>query len=397
MTKIIPKGLYCGEITVPPSKSILHRALICAAFADGESVIHNFAVCDDVIATVECLRKLGAAIKIKGSDAVVKGTSVEDIPDGVTLDCRESGSTLRFLIPFAIISGKTMRFKGSERLLSRPMEAYQTLCDRNGIDMHIEDGALFVSGEKLENGFFTVDGSVSSQFVSGLMLALPHLHGYSVIEVEGETVSKPYIAMTLSVLSSFGVNLSVSDRIVVPSCAGTLPTEYTAEGDWSAAAPLFALNAVGSEITVKGLENASCQGDRAIKLLLGRLKRGKAEIDVTDCPDLAPVLMAVAPFFYGAHLTGTDRLEGKESDRGRAMAEELGKFGVPVTVGEGFIDVGEVDEFPEDVTVSSRSDHRIAMALTVILSYTGGKVEGEEHVSKSFPDFFTLLDQIREK
>ncbi len=392
----IEKTTYSGKITAPPSKSAAHRRLICAALSEGKSVIRGISQSEDMKATIDCIRSLGASVEVDGDTVTIVGCDPKKRGKAV-LNCRESGSTLRFLVPLCLLSDKEATLNGSERLLSRPLEPYEEICVAQGMDYILTENDLTVKGP-ISSGHFRLRGDISSQFVSGLMFALPLVCGFSVIELIPPVMSASYIAMTVEALNEFGVRVEVTedDRIIIPGGQKYKPTDCEVEGDWSNAAFFLALNTLGSDIEIEGLRRRSLQGDEAIIKYLGKLSRTCPTIDISDCPDLAPILMATASALNGVILTNTDRLKIKESDRGEAMAEELRKLGVPVTVGDNEITVTA----PEHLTsptepLFGHNDHRIVMALSVILSLVGGEIDGCEAVNKSFPDFFEILDALK--
>lgn len=391
MIATISAGTAFGRVEAPPSKSMAHRYLICGALSDG-SVIHNVAFSEDIKATLGCLKALGARVEIDGADVRIGGLRSELIPDGAELFCGESGSTLRFLIPLCLLSGKKITLRGTERLMSRSLSVYGDICAAQGIEFSERSDSVTVCG-RLSPGKYSVKGNVSSQFISGLMLALPLLSGDSVIDITDGLESAAYLNMTLKALADFGVRISRTDEstVYVKGSCFFKPRELTVEGDCSNAAFFEALNSVGGNVAVAGLKKNTCQGDAVYRKLFGKLVRGCPEIDVSDCPDLAPVLMAVAAANNGVHLTGTHRLKIKESDRGQAMAQELLKFGCKAEVGENEIRVyGRKPKRPE-LPLSGHNDHRIVMALSVLCSVTGGEIYGAEAVSKSFPNYFEKL------
>lgn len=390
----IPKTLYRGTVTAPPSKSAAHRMLICAGLAEGTSVIHGISQSEDMKATLDCLSAMGAVWHREGNTVTVTGADPRKRGEA-TFPCRESGSTLRFFLPLCLLSEREAVMTGSTTLLSRPLDVYEQICLSQGLLFDRGEDRLTVGGP-LCGGHFRVAGDISSQFISGLMFTLPLRGGYSVIELIPPVMSGSYIAMTAQALGAFGIRVELTDnRILIPGGQRYEPRELTVEGDWSNAAFFLALNALGSEIEVEGLLRETLQGDAVIRRLLGRLGRGCPTIDVGDCPDLAPVLMASAAALNGVTLTNTDRLKIKESDRGAAMAEELAKCGVSVTVGDNLITVEAPGELKTpDVPLSGHNDHRIVMACAVLLTRVGGAIEGAEAVSKSFPDFFEVLHAL---
>ncbi|MBP5255718.1 MAG: 3-phosphoshikimate 1-carboxyvinyltransferase, partial [Clostridia bacterium] len=338
------KSSYCGEVAAPPSKSFSHRALICAALCAGRtSRIENLLICDDTEATIGCLRALGADISVEGGTATVRGfDAFSAVPSG-HMKCGESASTLRFLLPVAMLGGKETVFEAGSRLADRPLDVYGEIALNQGLCLY-RDGDLFHACGPLMPGYYRIPCDVSSQFASGLMLALNCCKGVSVIELTTGPVSAPYILMTAGVMRSFGANVDITGNRIIIRGGGYRPCSYTVEGDWSGAAPFFALNALGNSIEVKGLKNDTFQADRAIRLLLGKIRRSDALIDVSMCPDLVPLLMAVSPFFYGATLIGTDRMRFKESSRAEVMAGEMLKFGFRAEVGDDSVRIFGANE-----------------------------------------------------
>ena len=390
----IPKTSYRGTVKAPPSKSDAHRLLICAGLSEGTSVIHGISESEDMKATLDCLTALGAVWTKEGDTVTVTGVDPRKRGE-TTLPCRESGSTLRFFLPLCLLSEKEATLKGSETLLNRPLDVYEQICLSQGLLFDRGEEGITVAGP-LGGGHFRVPGDISSQFISGLLFTLPLLSGYSVIELLPPVQSASYIAMTVSALAKFGIRVEVTENsLIIPGDQCYRPKELTVEGDWSNAAFFFALNALGSDLEIEGLERETLQGDAVIRRLLGRLGRSCPTIDIGDCPDLAPILMATAAALNGAVLTNTDRLKIKESDRGAAMAEELAKFGVTVTVGDNVITVEAPEELtPPTVPIDGHNDHRIVMANAVLLTLVGGEIAGAEAVKKSFPDFFEILNGL---
>ena len=394
MTVTVLPTRYRGRITAPPSKSVAHRLLIGAGLAEGESVIRGVSDSEDMKATLDCLTALGASWRREGDVVTVRGVDPRSREKAI-FPCRESGSTLRFFLPLCLLSEKEAVMTGSERLLSRPLDVYETIALEQGLLFDRGEAGLTVAGP-LSGGHFRGPGDISSQFVTGLLFALPLTEGYSVIELLPPVMSGSYIAMTLDALARFGVSVEVGDAgIVIPGGQRYQPEDMTVEGDWSNAAFFFALNALGSEIEVEGLARETRQGDAVIRRLLGKLGRGRPTIDIADCPDLGPILMVTAAALNGATFVNTDRLRIKESDRGAAMAEELAKCGVSVILGDNEITVESPSLLtPPAVPLSGHNDHRIVMACAVLLSLVGGRIEGAEAVAKSYPDFFKALDSL---
>ena len=394
-TVTIHPGTARGIFVAPPSKSAAHRALICAGLAKGESVIENIFLSDDIAATVDCLQALGAHIHIDGNTAHVTGCTPTTRQKSTTLPCRESGSTLRFFLPLALLSNVPAVMTGSERLMQRPLDVYETLGQAHHFSITHRSNEILVQG-RLSPGVFSLRGDISSQFVTGLCFALPLLTQDSQICLLPPVESQSYIALTRTILEIFGVRTESPDRhnIIVPGNQHYHATHYTVEGDHSGAAFFHALNTLGGHVNIQGLHPDSSQGDRVGTVLLSELQKGYAHIDLSDCPDLAPILFAVAGILHGATFTGTHRLKIKESDRAHAMQQELKKCGISLDVGENEVIVhGSTPHFPS-VPIEAHNDHRIVMAMAVLLTQTGGVIQDAQVVRKSMPDFFARLEAL---
>ena len=394
-TVTIHPGTARGIFVAPPSKSAAHRALICAGLADGDSVIENLSLSDDIAATVDCLQALGAHIHIDGNTAHVTGCTPTTRQKSTTLPCRESGSTLRFFLPLVLLSNVPAVMTGSERLMQRPLDVYETLGQTHHFSITHRSHEILVQG-RLSPGTFSLRGDISSQFVTGLCFALPLLTQDSQICLLPPVESQSYIALTRTILEIFGVRTESPDKhnIIIPGNQHYHATRYTVEGDHSAAAFFHALNTLGGHVSIQGLHHDSTQGDRVATFLLSELQKGYAHIDLSDCPDLAPILFAVAGILHGATFTGTHRLKIKESDRARAMQQELKKCGISLDVGENEVIVhGSTPHFPS-VPIEAHNDHRIVMAMAVLLTQTGGVIQDAQVVRKSMPDFFARLEAL---
>ena len=395
MKVTICPGKASGIVAAPPSKSMAHRALICAALSQGTSRISGLAYSEDILATLDCLRALGAVCTVDGDTVTVTGTDPLRAAPSQPLCCRESGSTLRFFIPLALLCGKTVTFTGTETLLSRPLGVYEQLCREQGSLYEHSADSLRVCG-KLAGGTYALPGDVSSQFITGLLLALPLTEQDSRIQITTTAESKSYIDLTLQVLGAFGVKAHWEDNhtLFVPGNQQYTARDMTVEGDHSAAAFFGALNCLGGTVTVQNLASDSLQGDKVFPQLMQRLCDGCPEVDLTDCPDLAPVLFALAAAKNGGRFIGTHRLKLKESDRAQAMAKELSAFGTKVTVEENAVTIEPLAFHAPRRVLWGHNDHRIVMALAVLLTLTGGQLDGAQAVRKSFPDFFEKLRQL---
>ncbi|MBE6677578.1 MAG: 3-phosphoshikimate 1-carboxyvinyltransferase [Ruminococcaceae bacterium] len=394
MTVTIKPAKAKGAATAPPSKSMAHRLLICAGMCEGESLIHGVSYSEDVSATIDCLRNFGALVERVGDGRTVRVCGVDmtkAYPKSV-LRCRESGSTLRFFLPLALLSGREAVLTGAASLLKRPMIVYKELCDFKDLKYEQKDESITVKG-KLPAGRYTVSGNISSQFISGMLFALPFAEGNSYINITPPIESRPYLDLTLSALNSFGLQASWKDdhTLYIPGGQRAVPCECSVEGDFSNSAFLDALNVLGGDVTVEGLSDESLQGDREYKKMFELLKIGAPALHIGDCPDLGPVLFALAAACNGGVFSGTRRLRLKESDRSFAMTEELKKFGVSSTIHEDSVVIYPADFHAPTEPLCGHNDHRIVMSLAVLLTKVGGIITGAEAVNKSYPEFFETL------
>lgn len=407
--KVIPSKLS-GAITVPPSKSAAHRAIIAAALAEGESIIQNVDLSSDIRATIGACEQLGCTVEIAEAEPFCTLTIRGGLKpqNGALIDCAESGSTLRFMIPVACTQTGERTFTGRRRLPQRPIDSYLQIFDEQGIPYNRPYGAnlpLTISGA-LKPGKFRMDGRVSSQFVTGLLYALPLLDGDSQIEVIGGFESRGYVDLTVDMLRRFGVVIgSEGDRFLISGSQVYKPQRIAVEGDWSQAAFFLVAGAISGGVRVAGFDGNSLQPDSVIVELLMRMgadiswegdefvsapvRLQGIEIDVSQCPDLVPPLAIAAAFAQGTtHITGAARLRIKESDRLSALAQNLNALGIKaeeqpdgLTIHGGTMAGGEVDSF---------GDHRIAMAFSIAaaVSRQGIVIRGAQCVDKSYPKFF---------
>lgn len=391
----IKKSKAFGKVTAPPSKSVLHRMLICAALSSGESTIQNVDYNEDVSATLDCLEALGAKVE-KGKNSVkIVGLNPFEIEGNAVLPCRESGSTLRFLVPLAMLSEKSVTFKGSEKLFSRPLSVYEEIARKNGFEFIKKKDGLTVCG-RLKAGEYFVPGNVSSQFITGLLFALPFCGGESRINITSILQSKSYVDITLWVMKKFGVSATWQNAgtLYLSSKETFKSFDCTAEGDCSAAAFLDAFNLFFGSVFVLGLDPNTLQGDRVYKKFFEKLEKGSPVLDIADCPDLAPILMTVAAAKNGVTLKNTARLKMKESDRGEAMKKELSAFGAKIDVFENEIVVHKAPLHAPNRVLCGHNDHRVVMSLAVLSSVFSGEINGAEAVSKSFPEFFEAIKNL---
>lgn len=412
MNVSIEKSTARGEISAPPSKSYAHRYIIGAALARGESEIENVCLSEDIRATIDCARTLGASVVFDEATEKPQTIRIAGIAgkakSGGEFFCRESGSTLRFFLPLALScrcnseknASTPAIFRGSPRLIERGISVYEEAF-KNSVqfEKRIADGngEVSVCG-KILPGKYALRGNVSSQFFTGLLFALPLLNGDSELEILPPAESAGYIDLTLETLKIFGVKVekTAKNAWFIAGNQHFRAGKFRVEGDYSNAAFLYAFNALGGDVKISGLNENSLQGDKVCTQLLKRLTESFTEADLSDCPDLAPVLFAIAAAKHGALFSGTRRLKIKESDRAEAMREELEKFGAIVKIAENEVkiipppDGLQTPEFP----LSSHGDHRIAMAVSVLFSLTGGTISDAEAVKKSYPDFFEDLSSL---
>ncbi len=410
MTKWIAPSKLEGRARAPASKSMMQRAIAAALLSEGETVLHNPTSCRDALAALRVAGQLGAAVRRSDDRVVIQGGFR---PRQRELDCGESGLAVRMFTAIAALHEAALTLTGTGSLLKRPMGLVQQPLQELGAEVHTHNGfvPLTVKGP-LRGGRAKVDGSLSSQFVTGLLMALPRAEGNSQLVVEN-LKSKPYIDLTLRVLADFGVSVENHDYEGFYIEAGQTyrARQYTIEGDWSGAAFLLVAAALAGRVELFGLDPQSCQADRAILEALTlagarveieqdsvvvtgqRLKT--FEFDASHCPDLFPPLVALAAHCPGKSvIKGADRLQHKESNRAAVLKQEFGNLGIDIELSGDWLIVrgGAVG----GGTVDSHNDHRIAMAAAAAAVAAGGevKVTGWQAVHKSYPDFFKDIAKI---
>lgn len=389
--KILPSKTS-GEVSAPPSKSFAHRYLIGSVLSRGKCVIKNIADSDDISATLSCIEQLGGSVTKDGNIVTVIPTNEKQIENAV-FDCKESGSTLRFFIPVVLATGaKNCTFLGSERLLARGIKEYEKLFENSDIIIKSDEKSIEVNGT-LSAGNYEISGEVSSQYTTGMLFALSRLSGKSTLKITGNAESRAYVDMTIKVLKDFGADIAEPEKnfFEINGKGRLSPGEFTVEGDWSNAAFLIALSRLLGTISISGLNENSVQGDRFLSVAFDALDGENAEIDLKDCPDLAPILFAYAAYKNGGKFINTRRLRVKESDRANVMAEELKKFGANVKVYENSVEIEKTQLKPPIVPLCGHNDHRIVMALSVLAAVFGAEIDGAEAVNKSYPDFFRVI------
>lgn len=412
MNKTVSRSEVKGAIKAPTSKSYLQRALAMALLAKGKSVILDPNYCDDVLAAINVIQDLGAEVKAEADRIVVKSAG-DVIPISSEVNCGESGLCARMFAPIIALSGRevTLRVEGS--LQKRPLGMVQDALLYLGVDCDTQQGfAPMVIKGPIEPSELEVDGSISSQLLTGLLIALTKAEGVSVVKVDS-LKSKPYIDMTLDIINFFGGKVENNNYEVFTVHGEQIfpAKKYRAEGDWSAAAFLLVAGAVSGYIELFGMSFDSKQADMAIvdvlkmvgadvlvdadSILVNRSELKAFEFDATDCPDLFPPLVVLAANCVGqSKIHGTSRLKHKESDRGKVLIEEFSKLGVEVVIDDNTMIVkgGKI----KGGKVFSHEDHRIAMA-TAIAGLNADKpviIEGTQCVSKSYPEFFEDLKDL---
>lgn len=372
-----------GNLTAIPSKSQAHRLLICAAFSEAPCTLICSETNDDIAATADCLNALGAEIqRIPSGYAIIP---VSKLPDSAHLHCRESGSTLRFLLPVVGALGVDATFHMEGRLPKRPLSPLWEEMERMGCHLSRPSEDTIRCQGKLHGGEFHIDGSVSSQFISGLLMAAALLPENSCIQIDGQLQSAPYVAITQDVLQRFGIDTACFSLSGGQKLHG--PDIIPVEGDWSNAAFFLAANAIGSQISIKNLNESSQQGDKAILDCLTKLS-AFCQISVRDIPDLVPILAVVAGCRHGAVFHDIQRLRLKESDRVASVQQMLSALGAAVQVTEDTMTV--LPASYRGCTIDSVGDHRIAMAAAIAATVASGDViiKGAESVNKSYPSFW---------
>ena len=420
MRAVVHPGPAHGCVRAPSSKSVAHRALLAAALAEGETILENVTPSADVRATLAAVRAFGAVAEpLPGEALRVRGVPLPLAPRDA-VDCGESGSTLRFLVPLLALTGAEVTLTGRGRLPQRPQEIYRALFSARGLPFETGPAGLRFRGP-LTAGEYRLSGAVSSQFITGLLLALPLLDGDSVLKIEPPFESRPYVELTLDVLARFGVAAHWQDglSLFIPGGQRYRPVpRFAVEGDHSQAAFFAALGALAGEVCCAGLRPASAQGDRVIFDLLARMGAPAAGgeggtplccrrsplrpgiFDLADCPDLGPILTVLCCFCGGvSRIEHAGRLRYKESDRIAAMQAELAKLGLAVRCeGDALIvpGIGEKACRAPAAPLCGWNDHRVVMALAVAAARADGPVtiEGADAVEKSYPRFFEDLQSV---
>lgn len=398
--KILPSKLT-GTVNAPPSKSDAHRAIIAAALCKGVSTIKNVAMSDDIKATLSAVAAMGANVKMDGNTLTISGGSFNK---ACIIDCNESGSTLRFMLPIVASVGIEAEFRGSGKLPQRTYKELARSLTLRGTAFSTTEGLPTVVSGKLEGGLFEILGDISSQFISGLLFALPVLDKPSQIIIRGKKESAAYIDMTIATLRAFGITIKTTENgYYIEGGQSYKPTDYTVEGDWSNSAFWLAAGCLGGDVTVTGLNCDSPQGDKNLLEILAAIgaeitindgicvKNAKNAflLDASQIPDLAPILCVIAANCEGESvITNAERLRFKESDRIQSTAALLRGFGLQCTeLPDGIKVLG--GKFKGGI-IDGSGDHRIVMSAAIAAAFSekGAIITGADAVRKSYPDFF---------
>jgi 3-phosphoshikimate 1-carboxyvinyltransferase len=407
-----------GTIQAPTSKSSMQRACAAALLAEGETIISNPGKSNDDLAALDVIKSLGAIVEVKNEELRIKnsGTLV-----GNEINCGEAGLGIRMFAPIAALNNNEITINGTGSLLTRPMNFFDEIFPQLGIKIKSNNGKLPIKIQgPLQPKNITIDGSLSSQFLTGLLFAYGRSAKEQVTITVSNLKSKPYIDLTLQVMKHFGYDVVnnnyesfiINPKPLTPKPLNLTPINYTVEGDWSGAAFLLVMGAVAGEITIKGLDVTSTQADKAIlqalnmskarlsiedtQIVIAPAKLQAFHFDATECPDLFPPLVALASYCEGTTvIEGVKRLEHKESDRGLTLQQEFGKIGVSITLQDDLMLI-KGGEGVKGATVHSHHDHRIAMACAVAGLKAVGEtiIEEAEAINKSYPDFYDHLKAL---
>lgn len=409
--KIQPKSLS-GKIIVPPSKSLAHRAIICASLARGRSIIKNIEYSKDIEATIACMKELGTIIFKHDDYLEIDGTTTF-FKNKCEMNCEESGSTLRFMIPISLVDFANVHYIGKGQLGKRPLNVYYQIFEKQKIPFLYRENVLdlYIQGQLKADEFF-IPGDVSSQFISGLLFALPLLDGDSIIHITTPLQSKSYIDLTLQMLKMFGIDIgNKGNDYYIKGNQSYQPCDYMVEGDYSQAAFYFVANAFHNPIILKGLNTESLQGDKEIIDILKRMgctfinnedecymecqQLNATEIDASQCPDIIPALALACSQAKGtSRIYNAKRLRIKECDRLKATVEVLRQWGIDVIekedemlISKGTIKGGEA---------SSYNDHRMAMmeAIASTIAKQPIVIDNKECVKKSYPSFWEHFSML---
>lgn len=403
-----------GKVVVPPSKSLSHRAIIAASLANGKSKISNIIYSDDINATIDAMTSLGASIEKYEDYLIINGSHPKRITN--TINANESGSTIRFMIPIALTVDAPITFEGRNNLVNRPLDVFTSIFDEFGIKYERGEKYLPLTVYNgLKPGVYRVRGDISSQFITGLLYALPLLNGDSKIEITTKLESKGYIDLTMDVLKKFGIIINTLDykTFDIKGNQEYKPLDYTVEGDYSQVAFWAVANTLGAELDILCMNENSYQGDKKIiddinsfggkvyfkdgKFISESSNTHSATIDFANSPDLGPIETVLAALSSGhSTFTSIERLRIKECDRVSAMVMELSKLGANIYDLKDTMEIDGVREFNGDLNLDSHNDHRIVMALAIasIKCMSPIKIYNAGAIKKSYPHFFKAFEAV---
>jgi 3-phosphoshikimate 1-carboxyvinyltransferase len=410
MERCLEPSAIKGTLKAPASKSMTQRAIAAALLADGQSIIHNPSYCDDSLAAMSIAVGLGARVEPQVNELKINGSAVLKEPK---LNCGESGLAIRMFSPIAALYPAEIKMVGANSLKKRPMFMIEEALNQLGVKCTSSGGFLPLTIEgPIVGGHCEIDGSISSQLLTGLLMALPLAAGNSEIRVNN-LKSKPYIDMTIQILKSFGISVENRDYSLfrIQGNQKYIPQNYTVEGDWSGGAFLLVAGAINGQLCVRGLRSDSMQSDKLIvnalenagahiisgenQIEITRSELKAFEFDATESPDLFPPLVALASYCEGiSTIKGVSRLIYKESDRAKALQEEFSKMGIKIEINDDLMFV--IGGKPQGARVESHDDHRIAMAIAVASLGATGKVSirDSQCIAKSYPGFFDDLRHV---
>ena len=404
--KIIKADKLVGELSPPPSKSVLHRYIIASSLAKGVSKIENISFSEDIIATIEAMKKLGAKIEQKDNYLLIDGSDTfKNLNENIEIDCNESGSTLRFLFPLSIVKENKVLFKGRGKLFKRPMTPYFENFEKYKIKhSYIDENAILLEGQ-LKAGIYEIDGNISSQFITGLLFSLPLLDGKSKIIINGKLESSNYIDISLDCLSKFGIKIinNSYQEFVIEGNQSYKVGNYRTEADYSQAAFFLVANAIGSKIKINDLSEDSLQGDKKIIDYISEIDNWNSKdtlvLDGSETPDIIPILsLKAAVSGKKIEIVNIERLRIKESDRLKATVEELSKLNFDLIEKKDSILINsrenfEVNKNEKAISLSAHSDHRIAMMIAIAATCYDGEIllDNLDCVKKSYPNFWEVF------
>lgn len=404
--KIIKVDKLVGELSPPPSKSVLHRYIIASSLAKGVSKIENISFSEDIIATIEAMKKLGANIEQKENYLLIDGSDTfKNLNENIEIDCNESGSTLRFLFPLSIVEENKVLFKGRGKLFKRPMTPYFENFEKYKIKhSYIDENEILLEGQ-LKSGIYEIDGNISSQFITGLLFSLPLLEGESKIIINGKLESSNYIDISLDCLSKFGIKIinNSYQEFVIEGNQSYKVGNYRTEADYSQAAFFLVANAIGSKIRINDLSENSLQGDKKIIDYISEIDKWNSKdtlvLDGSETPDIIPILsLKAAVSGKKIEIVNIERLRIKESDRLKATVEELSKLNFDLIEKKDSILINSRENFKVNknekvVSLSAHSDHRIAMMIAIAATCYDGEIllDNLDCVKKSYPNFWEVF------